>query len=165
MERSNTMCVGMESKLAELLLEPSAAPATLKQHVAQCSGCARELEELRSTMALMETWEAPEPNPFFMTRFAVRFQQEKQAPRAGFWERLRSRAIYGSQMHMRPVAATVLTVLLLLGGGAYLDVYWQQPPAVPAQTAVVHDLQLLDNNAQLLNQLEAISDQDQPSQQ
>ena len=159
MERNNTMCAGMEQKLAELLLEPATVPARVKEHVAGCAACAGELEQLRSTMALMDTWEAPEPNPFFMTRFAVRFQEEKQAAPAGWWERLRSRAIFGQQMHMRPIAATVLTVLLLLGGGAYLDVYWQQPPAVPAQTAVVHDLQLLDNNAQLLNQLEQISDE------
>lgn len=159
MERSNPMCAGMEPKLAELLLSPTSVPAAVKEHVAGCAGCAAELEELRSTMALMDAWEAPEANPFFMTRFAVRLQEAKQAAPAGLWERWRARAMFGPRMHVRPIAATVLTVLLLLGGGAYLDEYWQQPPAVPAQTAVVHDLQLLDNNAQLLNQLEQISDE------
>lgn len=153
------MCAGMEPKLAELLLSPTSVPAAVKEHVAGCAGCAAELEELRSTMALMDAWEAPEANPFFMTRFAVRLQEAKQAAPAGLWERWRARAMFGPRMHVRPIAATVLTVLLLLGGGAYLDEYWQQPPAVPAQTAVVHDLQLLDNNAQLLNQLEQISDE------
>jgi len=50
-----------------------------------------------------------------------------------------------------------LTLCLLLGGGAYLNVYWPAPPAVPPETAYVHDLQTLDNNAQLLDQLETIS--------
>jgi cytochrome c-type biogenesis protein CcmH/NrfG len=61
-------------------------------------------------------------------------------------------------MHVRPLAAMALTVVLLVGGGAYLDVTnWDQPPTTPPQTAVVHDLQTLDNNAQLLDQLESMS--------
>lgn len=153
------MCAGMEAKLAELLLDPASVSAAEKTHVAGCDGCSKELEELRSTMALMDTWEAPEPNAYFMTRFQARLREEKQAAPAGFWEQLRARMKYGAQSHMRPIAATALTVMLLLGGGTYLDIYWQEPPAVPHQTAVVHDLQLLDNNAQLLDQMESISDQ------
>jgi hypothetical protein len=48
---------------------------------------------------------------------------------------------------------------MLVGGGAYLGVTnWDQPTPPPAPTAVVHDLQMLDSNAQLLDQLEAMSD-------
>jgi len=48
--------------------------------------------------------------------------------------------------------------MLLVGGGTYLGVTdWNQPAPVPAQTAVVHDLQTMDNNAQLLDQLEELS--------
>ncbi len=51
-----------------------------------------------------------------------------------------------------------LTVMLLLGGGTYLGITdWNQPANPPEQAAVVHDLQTLDNNAQLLDQLEALS--------
>jgi hypothetical protein len=51
-----------------------------------------------------------------------------------------------------------LTVVLLVGGGAYLGVTnWEQPPATPEPTAVVHDLQTLDSNAQVLDQLEVLS--------
>jgi hypothetical protein len=147
----------METKLADLLLDPASVPASVQTHVAACDDCSRGLEELRSTMALMDGWVAPEPNPFFMTRLTARLRDEKQAAPAGFLERLRARMKYGPQTHMRPIAATALTLLLLLGGGTYLDFYWQKPAAVPAQTAVVHDLQTLDNNAQLLDQLESIS--------
>jgi hypothetical protein len=46
----------------------------------------------------------------------------------------------------------------LLGGGTYLGISdWNQPPAPPNQAAVVHDLQTMDNNAQLLDQLEDLS--------
>lgn len=160
MEPNNTMCAGMEAKLAELLLDPAAVSETVKAHVSGCGGCGKELEGLRATMALMDAWEAPDPNPYFMTRFQVRLNEEKQAAPAGFWERIQARMKFGPQMHARPIAATALTVLLLLGGGAYLNEFWQEPPAVPAQTAVVRDLQLLENNAQLLDQMESIS-QDQ----
>ncbi len=47
-----------------------------------------------------------------------------------------------------------LTVMLLVGGGTYLGVTdWMQPAQQPTQNAaVVHDLQTLDNNAQVLDQ-------------
>jgi hypothetical protein len=64
------------------------------------------------------------------------------------------------RMHTRPLVAMSMTVLLLVGGGAYLDYYWQAPPTTPHTAAVVHDLQTLDNNAQLLDQLESISADD-----
>jgi hypothetical protein len=149
----------MDGKLAELLLAPETATSGVKAHVAECDECRKKLEELRATMALMDSWEAPEPSPYFMTRMNALLDEARQEPRAGWLERLRARIVYGPQMHVRPVAAMALTVVLLLGGGAYLGVSnWDQPaPAKPGQTAVVQDLQLLDNNAQVLDQLEAIS--------
>ena len=62
-------------------------------------------------------------------------------------------------MHARPLAAMALTVMLLVGGGTYLgvtNVEQPQPPPGP-EAAVVHDLQTLDSNAQVLDQLESIS--------
>jgi hypothetical protein len=50
-----------------------------------------------------------------------------------------------------------LTVLLLLGGGAYLGITNWDQAANPPEAAVVHDLQTLDTNAQLLDQLETLS--------
>jgi hypothetical protein len=50
------------------------------------------------------------------------------------------------------------TVVLLIGGGTYLNLAnWDQTVNPPTQAAVVHDLQTLDNNAQLLDQLESLS--------
>lgn len=158
MEATKNICAGIETKLAELLLDPESVPAAVKAHVDGCDACRRELDELRATMAVLDDWEAPEPNPYFMTRFQARLREEKSAAPAGWLERLRARLSFGSQMHVRPLAAMALTVVVLLGGGAYLNVYWEQPAPVPAQTAVVRDLQTLDSNAQLLDQLESISD-------
>ena len=154
-----TMCTGMDEKLADLLLDPGTAPESVKTHVAGCDDCHRQLEELRGTMAVLDRWEAPEPNPFFMTRFQARLAEERKVAPAGWAARLvsrvRARILYGPQLHARPLAAMALTILLILGGGAYLGVNnWEQPQPPSHEAAVVHDLQTLDNNAQLLDQLE-----------
>lgn len=165
METNSKICDGMETKLADMLLDPGAAPAKVMSHVADCEPCAVELEKLRSTMALLDQWEAPEPNPYFLTRFEARLNEERQAPQASWLERLRARWTYGPQLHARPIAAMALTVVLLLGGGTYLGITnWDQEKTTPPQAAVVHDLQVLDNNAQLLDQLESLSSADNNSQ-
>lgn len=157
MELKHKTCTEIEPELADLLLAPERVPAKVTTHVAECASCARELQDLRATMALMDSWEAPEPSPYFLTRLNARLDEERRAAPAGWFERLRTRFAYGPQLHARPIAAMALTVVLLVGGGAYLGfTNWEQP-AAPAQTAVVHDLQVLDNNDQVLDQLETIS--------
>jgi len=158
-------CDAMETKLADMLFDSEGATAKVTTHVAECAPCAKELDELRSTMALLDTWEAPEPGPYFMTRLQARLDEERQAAPAGWparWiARMRDRIAYGPQLHARPIAAMALTAVLLLGGGTYLGITnWDQTPAAPPQAAVVHDLQILDNNAQLLDQLESLSSTD-----
>jgi hypothetical protein len=160
MESKMKKCSATETRVADVLLAPDAVPAKVTAHVAECEPCAAELEELRATMALLDTWEAPEPSPYFLTRLKARLHEERQAAPAGWFERLRARFTYGPHLHTRPMAAMALTVVLLLGGGTYLGMTNWEQPAAPPQAAVVHDLQLLDNNAQLLDQLESISSTD-----
>ncbi len=152
-------CTAMEEKLADLLLDPEAAPAKVKTHVAECASCRKELKELRATMALMDTWTTPEPSPYFMTRLNARMREEREAPPQGWFQRLRARIAYGPPMHARPIAAMALTVMLLVGGGTYLGItnVEQPQPKPDIDAAVVHDLQTLDSNAQVLDQLETIS--------
>jgi hypothetical protein len=158
MEPTMKKCTVIETKLADLLLAPESVPAKVSAHVATCESCSKELEELRGTMALLDRWEAPEPSPYFLTRLSARLEEERQSAPAGWWERLRARLTYGPPLHARPVAAMALTVVLLLGGGTYLSLTnSEQTLQAPPQAAVVHDLQLLDNNAQLLDQLESLS--------
>lgn len=148
----------METELANLLLDPEAVPAKVQSHVAECDHCRRELEELRSTMGLLDYWEAPEPSPYFVSRLDARMREERLAEPAGWLARLRARFAYGPTTHVRPLAAMAMTIMLLLGGGTYLGITdWDQTANPPGQAAVVHDLQTLDSNAQLLDQLEALS--------
>ena len=89
-------------------------------------------------------------------------REERQAEPEGWpssWlGRLRDRFALGPPMHVRPLAAMAMAIMLLVGGGAYLGVsdLDQATPQTP-QAAVVHDLQTLDNNAQVLDQMEAMS--------
>ena len=161
MERTKNNCDGMDAKLENLLLDPAAASAKDQAHVEGCERCSRELDELRTTMALMDSWDAPEPSPYFLTRLEARQREEREAEPAGWLAKLRAAFVYGSRAHVRPLAAMAMTVLVLVGGGTYLGVTnWEQPAAAPEQAAVVHDLQTMDSNAQLLDQLEALSSND-----
>jgi hypothetical protein len=163
MKQMKTNCAGMEEKLADMLLDPHSAPAKVQTHVAECDGCRTRLEELRATMNLMGAWQAPEPSPYFVTRLGARMREEREAEPAGWFAgivaRLRARIAYGSGLQVRPLAAMALSVMLLVGGGAYLGFTDLVQPAQPSvqNAAVVHDLQTLDNNAQVLDQLEALS--------
>jgi len=154
--------------MADLLLDPETVPAAVRSHVAGCDGCRTTLEELQSTMALMDEWQAPEPNPYFLTRMDARMREERQAEPANWaarWiARMKGQLTDGPDAHVRPLAAMALTAMLLLGGGAYMGISsWDSPLLPSGQAAVVHDLQTMDNDAQLLDQLEALSTTNGPS--
>src|SRR5580658_8159316 len=116
-------CNDMRSKMPDLLFESDmvfgpeqmiAAENTstheeIRSHLAECADCRQQLEELRATMALLDTWEAPEPNPYFLTRLNARLDEERETAPAGWpmswYEKIRARLVYGSRMTLRPVAA------------------------------------------------------------
>jgi hypothetical protein len=110
-------------------------------------------------MSLLDADVAPEPSPYFLGKLEARMREEREAAPAGWLERLRARFAYGPSLHARPLAAMALTIFLLLGGAGYLGVTSLEKPAPQAgpEAAVVHDLQLMDSNAQLLDQLESLS--------
>jgi hypothetical protein len=156
-----TNCKMVDEKLADLLLDTHAVPAKVQAHVAECGRCQAELAKLKAAMQLLDTWEAPEPSPYFLARLDAKMREERQAAPAGWlarqWARLRAGLAYGPGLHARPLAAMALTVALLVGGGAYLGVTDWMQPAQPSQAAVVNDLQTLDSNAQVLDQMESLS--------
>lgn len=157
-----TNCKMADEKLADLLLDPHAAPAKVQAHVAECGDCQAELEKLKATMQVLDTWEAPEPSAYFLTRLGAKMREEHEAAPAGWfagvWARMRSGLAYGPGWRARPLAAMALTVVLLLGGGAYLGITdWMQSAQPSPMAATVNDLQTLDSNAQVLDQMETLS--------
>jgi len=151
------ICRITKANLENLLLDPESVPAEVRKHVADCSECRQEIAALEATMHALDTWEAPEPSPFFEARMAARLRSEREAQPAGFFERLRARLLYGN-MHLRPVAAGALALLLLIGGGTYAGFMNTSPPAHPS--AMVQDLQSLDDNSQVFQQLNTLDQQD-----
>jgi anti-sigma factor RsiW len=155
-------CRNMEANIADVLFSPEKVSAAVLSHVKQCPDCSRELAELRSTMELMEDWKAPAPSPFFDTRLQARLREERDAPPAGWLERLRARVLFGTNVHLRPVMATALTVVLAIGGASYAGFVGfddRQPTS-----ATVRDLQSLDSNHQLFQQIDSLDQDDDDGQ-
>ena len=148
-------CQKVNSRLADVLLDPHSAPVELRHHAEECPDCARELAELRATMALMDQWATPEANPFFDAKLLARLRAEQQAPPAGFLERLKAWFLFGSRLRMKPLLAGALGIAVLVGGGTYADLAWQQAHRTQ-ESAALRDLQALDGNAQVFQQLDSI---------
>ncbi len=148
-----------ELAVAEMLFEPEKASAAVKSHVAECAACTKQLAELRTTMSLLDEWKVADASPYFMTRMGARLNEERRAEPKNVLVRIWNKLAYGPQRAVRPLAAMALTVMLLVGGGAYVGLSGVWEPQMPPSTnaAVVVDLQNLDSNAQLLDQLEAMS--------
>jgi hypothetical protein len=132
-------CNDVRENLLDVLAEEQSAPEVLA-HLRQCNACTQELEGLRSTMALMDEWEAPEPSPYFLTRLQahVREERQKEPVRSGIFAWLR-----------KPVMAASLAAALIVGGVSYRFVL----PLItekPADTAAVSDVESLDKNADLI---------------
>jgi anti-sigma factor RsiW len=157
------ICRITKTNLANLLLDRESAPAEARRHLEDCSECSRELASLEAAMHALDAWEAPEPSPFFNARMAARLRSEREARPAGFFERLRSRLLYGSNMHFRPVAAGALALVLLIGGGAYEGFVNMSQSVSPSPSAAVRDLQSLDENSQVFQQLNSLDQQDDNS--
>ncbi len=122
--------------------------AELAEHVRACGACARELEGLKKTSALLDQWPAPEVSPYFDSRLRARLREQAAAP-AGWREWLPA---WG-----RLAAAFVLLVALgvgLLDLGTPRTVELQGPVALRPQPkahpgTAVADLQTLDQNQEL----------------
>jgi hypothetical protein len=144
-----------------MIFDPTRVPAEAVQHVKECSYCAGELKKLQATMQLLDAWKAPEPSPYFDSRLAVRLREARESEAPGWLERLRLRLLFGSDLHLRPAAAAAFALLLVVGGGSYLGVVSLNRTIGTQQQAVsatVNDLELLDSNAQTLQQLAAFDE-------
>jgi hypothetical protein len=150
-------CEKLQAYFPDIIFDPARVPAEAMQHVKECPGCAGELKELQATMQLLDGWKAPEPSPYFDTRMAVRLREARESEAPGWLERLRLHFLFGSNMHLRPAVAAVFALLVIVSGGSYIGVqsfnHAAAPHHQPTVSATVNDLELLDSNAQTLQQL------------
>lgn len=159
-------CDTLQALLPDMLLDSAnaASPvsAEARQHLLECSSCAAEWKELQATMQLLDTWRAPEPSPYFDTRMAARLREEKNSKAPGWLERMRTRMLLDGNLSLRPALAAAFALLLILGAASYEGFVSENRTPHPRQTisATVNDLELLDRNAQTLQQLAAFDSTD-----
>jgi len=169
-----TNCKDCRSHLPDLLLgnpnDKEAYTAThpeLKEHLAACAACRTELAELRSTLALLDEWKAPELSPYFDSRLQARLREAAAAPPEGLWERARSFFLFSTGRQLRPALAGALAFAMIIGGGgAFVGIHGFGPgPGLqqPQASATVNDLKIMDNNIQAEQQMDQLLDDSSPS--
>lgn len=153
-------CKICRTHLADLFLDESYRmqnPA-LADHIAECEQCGAELQELRSTFALMDVWTVPEPSAYFDAKLHARLREAQASVPEGIWNRMRSFMLYSTGRSLRPTMAAALGVVLVLGGGGTFAGLYQHPPIEAKTSATVNDLNIMDNNAQALQQMDQLLD-------
>ena len=149
-------CTTCQNVLPDVLLEPQ-APASIqaRAHIATCAACAKELASYEATFALLDSWEAPEISPYFDQKLAVRLREEQEAAPAGWFERLRDRLQFSTGRQFRPALVGGLALALIVAGGG-LGISTIDHTTPNQSSATVNDLQILDRNAQALQQVDQI---------
>ncbi|MGA2203383.1 MAG: zf-HC2 domain-containing protein [Terriglobales bacterium] len=138
------LAAGMHASTPEPTIE-------IEKHIASCAACAAHLRDLQKTMALLDEWQAPEPSPYFDTRFEARLREEMARPAAGWLSWLRRPAWAMS------AAGVVLAGALVVGIGSKSYIFQTEaistnPPSLglPVEPGTaVGDLQALERNDDL----------------
>ena len=115
-------------------------------------------QAIRDVMLLLDEWKSPEPSPWFDARMHARFREEQTREPEGFLARVRDRMLFNNRAALRPMMAGAMALLLVAGGGSY----WQAAHIPTASrvgvSAAVQDLQILDNYAQAIQQMDQLLD-------
>ena len=158
-----TNCKEIREAVLEAAIAEQPVRSDLREHMEGCAGCRQEWESMRDTMALLNTWEAPEPSPFFDTKLNARLRAEAEAAPLSWKERIRA-AVFNLRerpLGWRPLTAAALAVAMAVGISIY---QFNSQPITTASAengaCAVVDLQDLDQNQQLLNQLSILDDSD-----
>jgi hypothetical protein len=153
-------CRDCQSALPDLLLDPAAGTgAAIREHLASCASCEKELKSLEATIALLDSWHAPEPSLYFDQKLAIRLREEQALAPAGWFERLKSRLLFNTGRQLRPALAGALALALLVGGGTFADLSMFSHPKAEA-SATVQDLQILDKNDQAFQTMDQLLQED-----
>jgi anti-sigma factor RsiW len=153
-------CRNCQSALPDLLLDPAAGSRdAVREHLASCAACEKELKSLKATLALLDSWQAPEPSPYFDQKLAIRLREEQALAPAGWFERLKSRLLFNTGRQFRPALAGALALILLVGGGTFADLSTFSHPSTEA-SATVQDLQILDKNDQAFQTMDQLLQDD-----
>lgn len=155
-------CHDCQSVLPDLLLDQTAtSTAAARAHVQSCAACQQEFASLKATIALLDNWEAPEPSAYFDQKLAVRLREEQAMAPEGWFERLRSRLLFNTGRQFRPALAGTMALVLLIGGGTVANLSYREDKIEASPT--VQDLQILDKNAQALQAMDQLLQEESPA--
>ena len=123
------------------------------KHLESCADCAQQFTAMRSTMALLDEWQAPAPSQYFDVRLQARLREEMAKPEAGwlYWFR-------------RPVLAAALTVALGIAVGLFFTRnsgiinHGQEATMTEPPGTAVSDLQALEKNHDMYSDFELLDD-------
>src|SRR4051812_11705655 len=76
-------CEQLQEHMPEVAMGSETPSPEMKSHLEACGKCAETLEAMRTTMAMLDEWKAPEPSPYFDTRMQALLREEKQKAPTG----------------------------------------------------------------------------------
>lgn len=126
----------------------------LDEHLRACASCARELEAMRQTMALLGEWQAPEPSPYFDSRLRARLREAAAEPQSWLgWLR-------------GPAIALALAVLMMASIALFRNAPNHEvatnpkpnPPNLVQTGTAVSDLQELDHDGDMYANFDMLDD-------
>jgi anti-sigma factor RsiW len=140
-----------ETRQAMLLMTPGESSPTAAAHLRGCEQCAKELASLRSTMALLDEWTAPEPSAYFDTKLRARLKSEPEPVRG--WLRW-----FAPISGWKPAVAVALAAVMAVGISVYKGSETITEPTVIQPGTAVSDLQKLDKNQELYASFDLLDD-------
>ena len=143
-------CDQIRERMPEVAAGFDEPTADESKHLESCGACAEELKAMRSTMALLDEWQVPEPSPYFDMRLQARLREEMAKPQASWLQWFR-----------RPVLASALTVIMGVSVGLFVTRgRISNPPPVAEVGTAVSDLQTLEKNHDMYSDFELLDDLD-----
>ncbi len=162
--QTDRKCRTCKAAMPDLLLDPASATTEARAHLNACASCREELASLTATFALLDTWDAPEPSPYFDQKFAVRLREEQANPPASWLERLQARLLFNTGRQFRPALVGSMALALIIGGGTFAGIAnLPSHEEKPQISAAVSDLQILDKNDQAFQQIDQMLQDEQPA--
>ena len=159
-------CMSFEKELPDLVLTVGAKPSVAAvAHMKVCPPCAEEYLSFQAMFGLLDSWQAPEPTPYFDQKLTVLLREEQAKPKMGWLERLETRLQLNTGRNFRPAMAGALALALAVGGGSFAGLNYQPAAKPVATSATVRDLQILDRNEQAFQQLDVLQQDDDDSSQ
>jgi predicted anti-sigma-YlaC factor YlaD len=147
-------CNEIREMMPDLAAGFSEVTPEINEHLKGCGECEAKLNAFRQTMAMMDEWKAPEPSPYFDTRFQARLREEKEKAKqpAGIWAWLRRPALAGA---LAVIAVVGITVFERGGPNPHGG---EQGPIVAVAGTAVGDLQALDKNDDMYANFDELDD-------